>query len=567
MANVSLAPSREIGMSSPATKRANFWLSYGLATFVYLVAAALTRPVFIADTMYYLRTANPTLPVFWDFGHLLWRFLVGTVLRHVAGSNPSDQILRAFQVLDFLSTTAGLLALWLTIATLRLFTRRISTTVVSAILLSFSQAMMTYSKGGNSYIFGFLAVSAAFYALMAEAKSGGSQWRTAAVSGVSLALAVCLWFPYIFAVPSVLLAPSLFFDRSRNQWALVLGATAICAFVGLGAYGAVAIHLGIRDMHSFIAWAEASSHGAIISGATRVFFGFARSFVSIGDSVLFKRFLLHDPYNPVHFRQIFGQTFWKIILFYVFLASALIGLARSSLGRHALLQLAIMGLPVLGFAAAWQGSDVERYLPLFPALMLALGLGLDNVRLRSATACVAAVFIATLIVGNLTSLSAQARKQRFQELAGTVRSLNELLPAGSLVLVPPMHQLTRIYWDFPEALPLAEHRLQLEWFLTLGAADTPRWRSRLCSLMSQHWNQGAPVVIESSLLERSPRQDSSWVEGDDGRVRWSDINSFTSRFEVGTRVENTDFFWIPATTQNLQAADRCQNSYGGPITR
>jgi hypothetical protein len=559
MANVELAPVRAIETSSLPTTSENLGLNYGLATFLYLAASTLTRPVFIADTMYYLRTANPELPVFWDFGHLLWRSLVGIVLHNVAGPNPSDRLLHAFRVLDFLSAIAGLFALWLTLATLRLFTHRILTTVVSALLLSFSQVVLICSKGGNSYIFGFLALSGGFYILIAAAKAHQTRWGTAAISGASLALAVCLWLPYIFAVPGALLAPFLFSDRPRKERPLVLGATAICALVGLGAYGTVAIHLGIRDARGFFAWAEASSHGAIISGATRVFFGFARSFVSIGDSVLFKRFLLRDPYNTVRVWQVLGQTSWKIMLFYVFLASVLGSLARSTQGRRALLQLAIMGLPVLGFAVAWQGSDVERYLPLFPALMLALGLGLINVRIPSPTAWVVAAFVTTLIIGNVAALSTGTRKQRLQEQTGTVRTLNELLPPGTLVLVPPMHPLNRIYWDFPEALPLAEHRLQLEWFLALGAADTPQWRTRLCSLMSQHWNQRIPVVIDSSLMGEAPRRNSYWAEGDDRRVRWSDINNFTSQFELGNRVGNTDFFWIPATTRNIQTVDGCRN--------
>ncbi|MGA8311175.1 MAG: hypothetical protein WB755_14170, partial [Terriglobales bacterium] len=467
MGNVELAPVC-VTDTSLSTRSEGFWVNYGLATFIYLVAAALTRPVFISDTMYYLRTASPGFPVFWDFGHLFWRPLLSVLLRHLsADADPSARFLHAFHILDFLSTVGGMVALWFAIATLRLFTRRLTTMAVSATLLSCSQAVLTHSKGGSAYIFGLLALSGGFYILLCAAKAGRTAWYRAAVAGGFLALAVCLWFPYVFAVPGALLAPLLFSEQSKKQSRFVLEAAVICAVLGLIAYGAVTIHLGIRDSHGFFAWVEASSHGIITSGAKRAFFGFARSFISLDNGVALKRLLFHDPYNSVHIWQIFGLT-WKIILFYIFLALVLITLLRSPQGHHALLQLLITALPVLGFAVAWQGTDLERYLPLFPALMLAIGLGLGNVRVPSATAGLVGMFVVALVTANLSALSARTREQRLQELTATVRSLGELLPHESLVLLPPLHPLHRIYWDFPEALPLAERHLKLEWIVELA---------------------------------------------------------------------------------------------------
>jgi hypothetical protein len=556
MANAQAVPDR--AAATPAPAGTNFWGTYGLATFIYLVAAASTRPVFLSDTTYYLTTANLSASEFWDFGHLLWRPFIWLLARLVGGADPADHFLRVFHLLDFLSTVAGLLALWVTVATIRLYTRRTVATIVSAVLFAFAQVMLTYSKGGCAYIFGFLALSLGFYTLLATARTEPKKWYPALIAGGLLALAVCLWFPYIFAVPGTLLAPVLLSERNRKPWDVVLAALMTCAILGLLLYSAVAIQLGIRNVHGFVSWAEASSHGAVISGGTRVVFGLARSFTAVGDGVVFKRFLLRDPYNPVHVWQILGIAFWQILLFYIFLVSVLGGLARSGEGRRALCHLLASSVPVLGFALAWQGSDLERYLPLFPSLMLAIGLGLRNVKFPSPTAGVVCLFVISLVVANLTALSAGGRERRGRELTGTITSLNELLPPESLVLLPPMHQLWRIYWDFPEALPLAQHRLKLQWLVTLGSSDTAQWRTRVCSQISNHWRNQIPVVIESSLLQDSPKQDSAWVEGDDPRVRWRDITAFTSELEIGDRVGNTDFFWIPATTWNVETVDHCR---------
>ena len=547
-------------VSSPA-RRESFWASYGLATLVYVAGSVLTRPIFISDTLRYLRTATPDNPLFWDFGHLLWRPILWVLLSHLQSADPPDRFLQAFHVVDSLSTAAGLVAVWLAVATLRIFTRRIPVVVVSATILSFTQAVLTHSKGGCAYIFGFTALSAAFYILLAAAKTERLGWPLVVVSGAFLSLAVCLWFPYIFAVPGTLLAPVVFFGNTRKHWRLVQKTVGVCALLGIAAYGAVAIHLGILNFAGFIAWAEASSHGVSTSGTARTFFGLARSFLALGENgphgVAFKRFLLHDPYNPVHTWQVFASPFWEILVFYAFLISILATLAGSLGGRRGLLQLALTSLPVLGFAVFWAGTDLERYLPLFPALMLAIGLGLNRLRWPSATSVVAGVFVATLVVVNVSTLSRSVRERQLRELTGTVRTLNEFLPPDSLVLLPPIHPLQRIYWDFPEALPLAQHDLKLQRLLDLDTSDTPQWRVRLCSQMSQRWKKKIPVVIESSLLQKTPAADSSWAEGDDPRVGWRDINNFTSQLDLGARIGTTDFFDIPATARNIMTIDGC----------
>jgi hypothetical protein len=561
MATRDVPPIQATDGSSASIASQSFWANFGLATFTYLVAVAFTRPIFISDTMYYLRTADPGHSVFWDFGHLIWRPFLKVLLSHLSAPALSDRFLSAFHILDWLSTIAGLITLWFVIATLRLFTRRMIATAASAVLFTYSQAMLTYCKGGCAYVFGLLALAAGFYTLLRAAKAEQKTWLSAAVSGAWLALAVCLWFPYILAVPGTLLAPVVISDRPREQQRLLLQTMMICGLLGSIVYGAVAVHLGIRNLHGFEAWAKGSSHGITISGGTRVVFGFANSFLSLGESgaraVAFKRFLVHDPYNPVSLLQLFGLTLWKIILFYIFLVLVLVRLAHSQQGHCALLELALTALPVLGFAALWQGADLERYLPLFPALMLAVGLGVSSTRFRSATACMVGGFVISLIIANLSSLAAGPRYRQLRQMTTTVLSLNEGLPPESLVLLPPMHPLQRIYWDFPEALPLAEHRLKLERLVDLHTSDTPRWRELACAQMSELWNKQIPVVIESSLLQASPKEESAWVEGDDPGVRWRDINAFTTELELGSRVGNTDFFLIPATERNIEAIDAC----------
>lgn len=538
------------------------WVTYSVSTAVFLLATTATRPIFISDTMHYLATADPGSAEFWDFGHLFWRPTLRFLLQHISAADQASKLLHAFYIVNFLSTVAGLVGVCLAIATLRIFTHEVAPAVTSTIILSFSQVVLTHSKGGCAYIFGFVALSAGFYTALASAQVGKPVWRSVALGGAFFALAVCLWLPYFFALPGAVLGPVLLCKSSKRPWRVVWGLVIVCATLVLIAYGMVAAHIGIRNFNDFVGWAGRSSHGVTTSGAKRVIFGFARSFVSLGENgphgIVFKRFLLHDPYNPVSFRQIFGSTLWKLILFYLALGFILVTLRSTPVSRGAGVELLSTSVPVLGFAVAWAGTDLERYLPMFPALVLAVGLALSVVKLRSTTAVVVAVFVATLVITNVASLTARAREQQLRELSFTVRSLNELIPAESLVLLPPAHPLQRIYWDFPESLPLAKPGLKLETIVDLGVASTSEWRARVCTHMSQRWRSQTAVVVDSSLLASAPRQDSSWVEGDDPRVSWRDIYGFFGKLETGGRVGDTDFVRIPATPRNTETIDNCR---------
>ena len=556
MASVDIPQPGAIASRAPAAVSEARWLHYAAGTVVYLVASALTRPVFLGDTMYYLRTAHPGATEFWDFGHLIWRPLLWILLQQFSAAERSAKFLLAFHALDFASTVAGLVTVWLTIATIRLFTCRVGAIIGTAIVMSFSQVVLTYSKGGCTYIFGLLALTAGLYILLRGANREQSVRYDWVVCAALLALSVSLWLPYVLAIPGVLISPLLFSEARRRPGRLVIGVALVTGLVTAIAYAAVAMHLGICDLHGFAAWEASSSHAVTISGAKRVVFGFARSFLSTGENgSTFKRYLLHDPYNPVSLRQVFGVTLWRVMAFYVFLASVLASALRSSLGRSAGLAFLVGSLPVLAFAVAWQGTDLERYLPLYPSLMLVIGLAFSRARLRSTTGCIIGTFIAMLVVANVLAFSAWSRERQLREVTGTMRSLNALLPSESLVLLPPMHPLQRIYWDFPEALPLAEHQLKLERIVDLGTADTPRWRTLVASDIRSRWEKETPVVIDSSLLQDKPVANSSWVEGDDPRVHWRDIHAFVSKLEVGPRVGDTNFFAIPATKQNISTID------------
>jgi len=92
--------------------------------------------------------------------------------------------------------------------------------------------------------------------------------------------------------------------------------------------------------------------------------------------VLYKAFLLHDPYNPVSFAQVFRMSLVKFLLFYSVLICMIVTLVRSQARSHHRPEcfggFEVGAAPVIGFAVVWQGGDVELHMPLLPSMWIAL---------------------------------------------------------------------------------------------------------------------------------------------------------------------------------------------------
>lgn len=146
------------------------------------------------------------------------------------------------------------------------------------------------------------------------------------------------------------------------------------AVIGFGAYGLIALKLGLRSSSDLRTWFTAASHSIDhIGGLPRAAFGFVRSWIEMGNvGTAFRRFLLHDSYAPVSLVSLLFDGTWKLLLTYLFLgAIGLKLLVDSAHQRRMLLFLMLAFVPVFGFGIKWQGGDMERYLGSFPALLLA----------------------------------------------------------------------------------------------------------------------------------------------------------------------------------------------------
>ena len=223
----------------------------------------------------------------------------------------------------------------------------------------------------------------------------------------------------------------------RNRIRLGVQTCIVAGLITIGAYITVVAHLHINRMQDLLTWISTASHGVDhIRGLSRAVFGFARSFVNMGrDGLLYKRFLLHDPFNPVPFAQLLRLSLGKFLLFYSAVVCVLAALFRHH-DRKLLWGLAVAALPVLGFGVYWQGGDMERYLAIYPLAFVALAVSLVSSQSSPWLKSFLLLVVAFAVVTNCVALSnLRLERQKRVELDRIALLPSSFKPGSRVVLL------------------------------------------------------------------------------------------------------------------------------------
>ena len=372
---------------------------YAAIAALYVFASWLTRPVFQGDTRDYvdsiLARGKGRYFEFWDFGHLLWR-PVGWVAFHAWGPLLArflgpDQRAQAALALIVVSWLAGLASALLLLGLVQAYCASEWIAALVATAFIFSTAELNYSRSGSPYIPGLALLLLGMCLLTQAATRPAENAGMPALAGLALAGSVSLWFLYLLAVPAAIFVPFMWEASNKERFRISASALLVFSLAIVSIYLLVLSRLGFAGPAEILSWARSSSHGIVISGVSRTIFGWPRSFLALDEAGrVIKRIELGDPFHPVSSRDLFRLSYAgaALSLFYVSVVSIIFKLRRSWRGRKILLLAAMAAFPVLGFAMHWSGGDLERYLPLYPAFFLALGLSLaDRDAWRATSSC------------------------------------------------------------------------------------------------------------------------------------------------------------------------------------
>ncbi len=535
------------------------WLrQYGLVVAVYILATWFTDADFMGDTIDYVTSiiaiSEGRNYFFWEFAHVLWRpfgwlisWLVTPLTRPIVGDNEYANVTLQLLLVSWLF---GLLMVLSCYSLVKRLTGRAWIANVVTIAMIFSQGFLVHAQSGTAYVPGLSLLFLGVYLLVRNGDEPKRPMLTAILAGAALALSLCFWVTYVLAVPAALVAPLFIFGFGRKRLRLVLLTAVACGVFTALAYGAVLAHLGIYNVTDFRKWMAVSAEAAFIprGGIPRTVFSFARSFISMGnDGMIFKRFLSHDPFNPVSLSDLFRLSLWKLGLFYIFFAALTINLLRFRTGRQVFALLIISMIPVMALALFLEGGAVDRYLPIFPFMFLALAYSLSSDRSLRALNIAALFFFAAATITNVSVLAKPVLNRQQEIAAARIRDLQPRLKPQSLLLTA---NLRDDLVNFNRSFPLhpinldREHRLRVGSIIAPGAESVSRWRKEFASAVLTAWNDGGEVWLSRRVLSPRPEPEWGWVESDDPRVSWTDLYNFFSQLEMGQSLGGEDGFML-----------------------
>ena len=517
--------------------------TYGPAVMVYLLATAVTGAYQWGDSIDYAIEIRAGMR-YWEFGHLFWRPL-GTLLAALVPPSyvpcAQDERTAILLLLVAVCWLSGLAC----VVWLRGLLRWAGVNgwpadfAVAAFILS--QTFLNYTQTAASYIPGLAMLLLSCYLLARETQHERPYRWSGVGAGAALAAAVGFWFLYVWALPAALLLPLFLGGLDWRRFHLAARAAVVCVVVIGLCYSVALVNLHIASVDGLRAWIADASHGvARVHGVSRAAFGFSRSFIHMGnDGVLFKRYLLHDPLNPTSAVDLLRLSLWKLALFYLFVLSLGIGLLFSPRGRRLLGLLAVAALPTIGFAIVWQGGGLERYLPLYPFLFLAVAglFALQDVPLVCRV--LALVFFLAACVSNVTVMARPTLWREQRRLTARVEGLQPLLKPNSRVLFV-RDEVNGLERDFP--LHGAGAGLPLEAAAAPSLEGNQHWRATLAKRMFAVWDQGGDVWMAKRLLAAKPQPEWNWVEGDDPDLSWRDLSAFFRALDTDDEVGGVDGF-------------------------
>jgi hypothetical protein len=194
---------------------------YALLLAIYALATWFTDPYYMNDTLWYTRDILDGGLQLWEPGHLLWRPL-GWLLWQL--SKPLADLVISIDdhtaILYTLVTINWLMGL-LSIFSLRGLLGRVCNNewIINIITIAFifTQGFLNFTQTGSAYTVGLSLLLFGLYILTKANEASSTFFLHGIVGGTLLAGAVCIWFPYILAMPAALVSPLFLFGNNKQR--------------------------------------------------------------------------------------------------------------------------------------------------------------------------------------------------------------------------------------------------------------------------------------------------------------------------------------------------------------
>jgi hypothetical protein len=546
-----------------------------LLTVFYALMLRFTTPLTWGDTIIYAPEiisyshGQLALPRFFDFAHLFWRPLGYLLWRYGGFYTPSstgwNQLLEVYSAFRVPSVILGYVALLSVFGIGARISRNIRTGAILAIAFLGWNACIDYFQVGTAYVPGMALQLAGLFVLL-----GARTRLNVCLAGVLLALSVTLWLPYLFGIPGVLLL-AFFWNRSSLSWnddeararlRWLAQVVAVCALVGAAAFGAGMLGANVRSVAEAKAWITESRHGYDQGkNYLRVATGLPRSLIDVGpDGLLLKRFVLHDPYNPVPILDLVRFSLWKIALFYVGMAGLLWALLRDRQSRGVLLPLLLSSGVMIAFAVFFfEPGQSERWMPVFAVLVAAIAFAFRRGFQWQIGQIAVAALLAVAFFHNLSVYAATSDPgPEDPTMARMLAARAALAPHSMITLVTLSDQICQFTEHYPYHQFNREDPLPYYLAVTFGFSFSHEWRETFAHRAQEAWRDHGDIWVTKWLLSPHPSPKTGWAEGDDPQLKWADVNRFFASYDYDKDIGGSDGFMrmspTPANQARLDAA-------------
>jgi hypothetical protein len=455
-------------------------------------------------------------------GHLLWRPL-GYVLGHMLGTlDAYSSTLWTLQGLCLAASLAGLVAIYVLCS-------KVADPWIALFVAAFtavSNGYWAYAFSGCSYTCGILFQTLALHYAVRE-RTGPGGWRNAFAAGGLGGLAAAAWAINALMAPAILVALLSTTAGSYRRLRQSLHQAGLFA-LGYGATFAIPVALAYLLMRvtprwrvgvpassgmSFAQWLSSARHDVPFHVGSaqllRAALGWAQSVISLSDvGYRLRLWRLGEGPFPFSLWSLVAPAFYAGVLLLALIL--LRGRARLDLRSRSLLYAAILAVALnLAFGVAWQGTDLERYMPSWPFQMALLAIALNLLWERVERARFLPVMITALVALLLMNWQGTFKPllARDSYRNAWVSAIAQHASRGDLVLVFGQRKVVIVAphnENFPKVLNLSDE-------IEKGGSG---WRATEIEQIRLTQSRGGRVFLDDALfrLDAAPRDGWSFKE-------------------------------------------------------
>jgi hypothetical protein len=164
------------------------------------------------------------------------------------------------------------------------------------------------------------------------------------------------------------------------------------------------------------------------------------------------------------------------------------------------------------------------------------------------------LFVCVVVIVNSSVMALIVRERYKEHISERVEAVVPRLKPNSLLVTTHLQDdLVNFQASFPFD-PLNRHNLYHVYPLVMPNSDqAARWQEDFAATILKAWEKGGDAWLSARILSERPQPQWNWVEGDDPRVKWSDVYRFFAHLQKHNVVSSTDgFVLLEKSDSNVQ---------------